>query len=121
MRKKHPDYRKGQQPSDTYDRFLYYLNPKRDYICERYISAWGIKDNKPDSVAIKDVVEYDKTNSGKWYAKKFKSTGFKDNNQTSEWIILIYLETDIDFPEAVFDEKVDLPEYEADVYVPGRN
>ncbi len=121
MRKVIPDFRKGTQPSDTYDRFIYYLNPERDYICQRRVSEWRIKDNKPDSVAIDDVIEYDKANSGKWYAKKFKSTGFEGNDQTSESTTKIYLETDIDFPETVFDEKLDLPEYEPDVYVPDRN
>jgi len=121
LRKHDPEFLKDEEPGHSYDRFLYYLNPERDYICERYLSEWRIIDNKPGSVQIKDVAEYDKTDSGKWYAKKFKTIVFEGNNQTAESITIIYLETDVDFPETVFDEKVDLPEYEADVYVPRRN
>jgi hypothetical protein len=34
---------------------------------------------------------------------------------------MTYLRTDAEFPEGVFDPKVDQPEYEEDVLVPGRD
>lgn len=120
MRRKHPDFPKDIKPRDTYDRFLYYLDPERDYICQKYISQWGIKDNIPESVSIRDVVEYSKTDSGNLYAKKFKHTGFEGGEQTSESITKIYLEINVEVPDEVFDENKDLPVYPPDVIVPRR-
>jgi hypothetical protein len=110
-----------QKHDSSYDQFLYYLNPRRDYICERYLSQWKIIDNEPDSVSIRDVLEYGQTDSGKWYPRMIQWISFEGDEQTGESTSMIYLRTDPEFPEGVFDPKADQPEYEEDVIVPGRN
>lgn len=100
-------------PSDDqqYDRFLYYLNPQRDYICEKRVSQWAVRDGRCNKVHTTDVIEYNQTDSGQWYAAKIKMTAFENQLQTYETQIEINLKTDVDFPETVFDETTDLPEY----------
>ena len=62
----------------------FYLNPNRDYICQK-----KAKNNQET-----DVIEFGRTEAGKWYPKRTKDLG---NSNT------IYLETDPEFPEGIFD------------------
>lgn len=58
----------------------FYLNPNRDYICQR-----KTKNNQET-----DVIEFGRTEAGKWYPKRTTSN-------------TIYLETNPEFPEGIFD------------------
>ncbi|MBN2590459.1 MAG: hypothetical protein JXA96_11410 [Sedimentisphaerales bacterium] len=108
------EYISAPEKNDYYDRILYYLNPEKDYICERKV----ITNDNPYKVYFTDVVEYGITDSGKWYPAKIQYQNYENSKQTSESIITIYLRTNVEIPETVYDEKVDLPEYEDDVFVP---
>jgi len=62
----------------------FYLNPNRDYICQK-----KVKNNQET-----DVIEFRQTEAGQWYPKKTKGLG------TSK---TVYLVTDPEFPEGIFD------------------
>ncbi len=66
----------------------FYLNPNRDYICQRRI------DNKYSQVT--DVTEFGRTEASQWYPKRIKGLG---KNK------MVYLETDPEFPEGIFDPE----------------
>ena len=61
----------------------FYLNPNRDYICQKKI--WYDQET--------DVIEYGQTKEGMWYPKKRRGA---ENNA-------VFLETDPEFPEGIFD------------------
>ena len=63
----------------------FYLNPERDYICQRYTDIYG---------RSTDVKEFDQTREGKWYPKRVEGPGITNT---------IYLETNPVFPEGIFD------------------
>ena len=62
----------------------FYLNPNRDYICQK----------KTNNNQETDVIEFSRTEAGKWYPKRTKGRG---KSKT------VYLETDPEFPEGIFD------------------
>jgi len=64
---------------------VFYLNPDRDYICQRKIVH-------PDD-RVEDVTEFGRTDDGRWYPKKVEDVATHT----------IYLETDPKFPEGIFD------------------
>ncbi|MCK4292877.1 MAG: hypothetical protein KAY65_06750 [Planctomycetes bacterium] len=89
---------------------LWYLNPQRDYICQRFEehylrnAPWQ-KDKSwlegvdPDRVFvektwIRQVTEFGQTDAGQWYAKRIGG-----NNA------VIFLDTDPEFPEGIFDPE----------------
>ena len=61
----------------------FYLNPNRDYICQK----------KTNNNQETDVIEYGQTKEGMWYPKKTKGS----QNHT------VFLETKPEFPEGIFD------------------
>lgn len=63
----------------------FYLNPNRDYICQKKI--WYDQET--------DVIEYDQTKEGMWYPRKTK--GSQSNT--------VFLETDPEFPDGIFDPE----------------
>jgi hypothetical protein len=67
-------------------RGVFYLNPDRDYICQRRIIH-------PDD-RTEDVTEFGQTDDGRWYPRKVK-----DGSLTHT----IYLETPPELPEGIFD------------------
>jgi hypothetical protein len=116
----HPD--KVHLPS----KYLYYLNPARDYICERieYCSmkdapwqkdkSWleGVELNELSMVTrnITEVTEYRHTEKEKWYPYKIEfrissydpDTGsFRPYSLNS--VKTVYLNTEPEFPEGIFD------------------
>jgi hypothetical protein len=62
----------------------FWLNPERDYICQRRSTINGQE----------DVTEFSQTNDGRWYPKRVESRGL---NHT------IWIETHVEFPEGIFD------------------
>jgi hypothetical protein len=63
----------------------FYLNPERDYICQRWIDDRG---------RITEVKEFGQTKEGKWYPKRVEGSSITNT---------IYLETNPVFPEGIFD------------------
>jgi len=106
-------------------RELYYLNPQKDYICQRLEhyrrrnapwqkdSSWldGIDpDNvRPDATAITEVTEYSKTSSGQSCPKVVTCTivGVRKDGTPGVFTTTetIYLETAPEFPERIFDPE----------------
>ena len=106
-------------------RELYYLNPRKDYICQRLEhfrrrnapwqedSSWldGIDpDNiRPDATTITQVTEYGKTSSGQWYPKVVTCTivGVRKDGTPGVFTTIetVYLETAPQFPEGIFDPE----------------
>ncbi len=89
---------------------LWYLNPQRDYICQRFEEhylrnapwqrdkSW-LEGVDPDRVSvektrIREVTEFGQTDAGQWYAKRIGT-----NNA------VIFLDTDPEFPEGIFDPE----------------
>jgi hypothetical protein len=67
-------------------RGVFYLNPDRDYLCQRRIIH-------PDD-RVEEVTEFGKTDDGRWYPRKVKDGGLT---------YTIYLENHPPFPEGIFD------------------
>jgi hypothetical protein len=63
----------------------WYLNPERDYICQKY--------GYPDG-ATTEVKEFAQTREGRWYPKSVKGPWISNT---------VYLETNPVFPEGIFD------------------
>ncbi|KPK41121.1 MAG: hypothetical protein AMJ65_10085 [Phycisphaerae bacterium SG8_4] len=106
-------------------RELYYLNPQKDYICQRLEhyrrrnapwqedSSWldGIDpDNvRPDATTITQVTEYGQTSYGQWYPKVVTSTivGVREDSTPGVFTTTetIHLETAPEFPDRIFDPE----------------
>lgn len=67
-------------------RGVFYLNPERDYICQRRIIH-------PDD-RVEEVTEFGKTDDGRWYPRKIKGNGLTHT---------VYLEIPPELPEGLFD------------------
>jgi len=106
-------------------RELYYLNPQKDYICQRHEhyrrrnahwqkdKSWldGIDPNniRPDTTSTTQVTEYSQTDSGKWYPKAITRTivGVRKDGTPGVFTIIetIYLETAPEFPVGIFEPE----------------
>lgn len=101
---------------------LYYLNPRKDYICQRLEEyrrlnapwqkdkSWldGIDSNniRPDATSITQVTQYNQTDSGKWYpvavtctivgVRKDGTPGIFTTNE------MIFVKMTSKFPEGIF-------------------
>jgi hypothetical protein len=118
-------------------KYLFYLNPERDYVCQRYevhrqlhapwhsdpnwldgidqetlrkwaqITGHGISRGAIGHVLLKEVLEYAQTGVGRWYPVKIleRSISTKGDGTTGESreMKILYLRTDLEFPEAIFD------------------
>ncbi|MHC4759514.1 MAG: hypothetical protein ACYTE8_12730, partial [Planctomycetota bacterium] len=89
---------------------LYYLNPDRDYICEKYEffalreptwqsgTAWFEENTEPECSSVNEVIRYGQTASGKWYPKekKAQTTVWNEEGTAEEYKynITIYLDTE---------------------------
>ena len=109
-------------------RWLFYLDPNRDYICVRnkHLSqkealwqedkSWleGADPNKipKDLTIITEISEFGKTNNGRWYPKRIErwdENTFTENVRKS--IDTVYLNTNPEFPDGIFDPNM-LPKTE---------
>jgi len=102
-------------------RKLYYLNPAKDYICQRLDEyrrlnapwqqdrSWcqGVDPNsiRPDATIITEVHEYSQTDEMKWYPKVIVRTGQGTSKNGSPTTIIetTLFEEGNDFPEGIFD------------------
>ena len=109
-------------------KYLYYLNPMRDYICERFEyhrmrnapwqedDSWleGVDPNRLlpilDNIGITEVTDYRQTENGRWYPWKieFRLSSYDPDVRTFRPFSLhdvktIYLNTEPSFPEGIFD------------------
>ncbi|HUT45109.1 MAG TPA: zf-HC2 domain-containing protein [Sedimentisphaerales bacterium] len=101
---------------------LYYLNPQRDYICERQEihPQPGLAQNPEDWIdkvgamwafsgrfSVGEVVEYGRSDLHQWFPKKILMRFRWENpDQTTEErkkTITVYLNTDPEFPDGIFD------------------
>jgi hypothetical protein len=64
---------------------VFWLNPARDYLCQRRVDTNG---------RMEEITEFGQTDDGHWYPKRIESPGL---NHT------IWLRTDPEFPEGIFD------------------
>jgi len=103
--------------------WLHYLNPKRDYICERQeihpdLSAAGRPAEGFDGTcamyvffrglfSVAEVAEYGQTDLGQQYPKKIlmRSRWHNDDQNTEQRrkMITVYVDADPEFPEGIFD------------------
>ncbi len=119
-----PDGQRAIKPS----KYLYYFNPRRDYICERielyYITNASWQKDKSwlegvdlnilgvDSSTITQVTEYRQTELGQWYPYKIEtSISVYDSNINAfgpysfNNVKTVYLNSNPTFPEGIFDPK----------------
>jgi hypothetical protein len=66
-------------------RGVFWLNPQRDYLCQRRVTTDG---------RMEEITEFGQTDDGHWYPKRIDRSGL---NHT------IWLETKAEFPEGIFD------------------
>ncbi len=100
-----------------------YLNPERDYICQRFeqhesfeapwqedktwlehIEKNNIKKQWADN-RVREVVEFEQTEEGQWYPKTIKSWNPADTHNNIISIKKIYLRTNPKFPDGIFDPE----------------
>jgi hypothetical protein len=108
-------------------KFLYYLDPEKNYMCVRYVIEWnpdaewqedenwlaGIAPEKirEGSITIEDITETFQAENGVWYPKLIveQQTGirkdYKDSPLKNAYIKKIYIQTNPEFPEGIFDLK----------------
>jgi len=106
-------------------RFLYYLDPEKDYICRRKVTEWRpnapwqedkdwLADVEPEkirdgSISDMEITEFIEAPNGHWYPKVIviKQTGirkdYKDSPLKVSTIKTVYLRIDPEFPEGIFD------------------
>jgi hypothetical protein len=106
-------------------RFLYYLDPRKNYICVRQVTEWcpdadwqrdknwldGVEIEKvrDGSITIEDITETTQAENGLWYPKHVeeKQTGIRKDYKNVPLNISvvkkIYVETNRTFPEGIFD------------------
>jgi len=88
----------------TSERSLFYLNPQRDYICQRYEFYPPY-----NYVQDREVLEFGRLDSGQWYPKRILERSVIENKdgtarQTDE-LTTVYLDTTPEFPEGIFDPE----------------
>ena len=106
-------------------RFLYYLDPARDYLCLRMSTEWrpdaewqqdkdwltGVdpSQGRDGSIIVEDITEAFRAPNGHWYPKSImeRQSGIrKDYRQVplqDNWSKRIYLNLSPEFPEGIFD------------------
>ena len=98
---------------------IYYLDPYHDYICVRkeqfkhsirgYIDLkeanFDINETPEEISSYLSVSEFGQTDTGQWYPKKIESYSKNDNEQSLHLstILTLYLKTNPEFPEGIFD------------------
>lgn len=106
-------------------RFLFYLDPQKDYICRRKVTEWrpdarwqedknwleGVKPEKirDGSITVADITDVIQAPNGYWYPNVIvvKQSGIrKDYKEASlkvSSIKRVYVRTDPEFPDGIFD------------------
>lgn len=102
-------------------RVLCYLNPQRDFICQRFeeqdvLDAPWQKDKSwleavdPDKISteqteIREVTEFAQTDMGQWYPKVIEQEYKRGPDDRSVRRQTVFLKTDIEFPMGIFDPE----------------
>lgn len=109
-------------------KLLVYVNPDKDFICEKRITmdqldapwqsdpGWldGISSSnihKEDWTLIREVLEYSRTDSGRWYPKVIQSRQIRakrseeENNRNKGRLYTVYFKENPSFPEGIFDPR----------------
>jgi len=108
-------------------RFLFYLNPERDYTCQRQVTEWRpgaewqndkswLDDIDPEkigagSITVTDITNYMRSPTGQWYPKVLKtmSSGRHEDYARKPFKLkyteTIYFQANPDFPEGIFDPE----------------
>jgi hypothetical protein len=108
-------------------RFVYYLDPQKDYICRRKITEWRpdaewqknkswLDGMEPDkirngSIAVHDITEIIQAPNGHWYPRVIveRQSGIRKDYKEVELKVRtvkrIYLQTDPEFPDDVFSAE----------------
>jgi hypothetical protein len=71
-------------------------------MCQRY----ELYPESEELVVSKEIIEYDRTNSGKWYAKKIQERNKsweKEGIPEDIRLVTVYLDTEPEFPEGIFE------------------
>jgi len=106
-------------------RFVYYLDPQKDYVCRRKISEWrpgaewqrdknwfeGVESAKirDGSITVHDTTEVIQAPNGHWYPRVIveKQSGIREDYKEVELKVItvkrIYLRTNPEFPEDIFN------------------
>ena len=89
---------------------LLYLNPERDYICQRQeMHRLHGPGDYGECFSARDVLEYGRTDTGQWYPKRiFERSKYKMRSGTTsdtKKILTVYLATEPEFPEGLFDPE----------------
>lgn len=79
---------------------LFYLNPQRNYICQKYELY-----PRSNRYYFREVLEYGQTDMGDWYPRRILTRENRQDvtPQERQEMITVYLDTDPEFPEGVFD------------------
>ena len=72
--------------------YRYYLDPERDYICQRVEGA-----------ATREVIQFGQTSSGRWYPKAV--TRWHPTQPKRHPVTRVYLQDDPAFEEGIFDPE----------------
>lgn len=115
-------------------RRVYYLDPEHDYMCVRrenykhhvtpydYPPSIDEIDFDPDSTplepsTVREVIEFGRLDSGQWYPKKIQKQEKRCVNEGYGWetelsveLITLYIQTEPEFPEGIFDPNKIVPE-----------
>ena len=110
-------------------KYLFYVNPDQDYICQKYeyisrIEApWQFNDAWLEGIDLSDannyvisefdvvieIKEFAQTNNGKWYPTVVTERSLRrkpDGEESIQFLTRrIYLKTDLDFPDGIFDPE----------------
>jgi len=116
------EYRRDNKVIEPAKKRLYYLNPKRDYICERqeihpqpgitrnpanWTDKVGAMSAFDGRFSVGEVVEYGRSDLHQWFPKRILMRFRWENpDQTTEErkkTITVYLNTNPEFPDGIFD------------------
>jgi hypothetical protein len=79
---------------------LFYLNPQRNYICQKYELY-----PRSNRCYFREVLEYGQTDMGQWYPRKILTRENRRDVTPPERqeMITVYLDADPEFPQGIFD------------------
>jgi len=81
---------------------LFYLNPQRNYICQKYELY-----PRSNRCYFREVLEYGQTDMGQWYPRRILARENRRDVTPPERqeMITVYLDADPEFPEGIFDPE----------------
>jgi hypothetical protein len=108
-------------------RFLYYLDPQKDFMCRRKVTEWrpgaewqkdkswleGVDPQKvrDGSITVEDITEVIQATNGHWYPKVIvvKQSGIRKDYQDAPLQVTntktVYVQVEPEFPDGVFDPE----------------